>query len=130
MKDKPGLVQHGVIRSPLADWETAPEPSEAAQSYRRTGTALNEAVTAYAALILSDGLTGWKYDKERQQVLCCMYRLSVFATGGSVDLRSGAVISRAETDRAVITAAIQRLIARDISLPLTAQEFEDLGVQE
>jgi hypothetical protein len=85
----------------------------------RTGTALNNAVTAYAALILADGLTGWKYDRERQQVLCCMYRLSVYATGGS-----------AETDRAVITAAVKRLIARDISLPLTGEEYAELGVQE
>jgi hypothetical protein len=96
-----------------------PEPSEAVQSYRRTGTALNEAVTAYAALVMTDGLTGWKYDLERQQVLACMYRLSVFATGES-----------AESDRAVITAAVKRLIARDVSLPLTAQEFTELGVQE
>jgi hypothetical protein len=98
---------------------TALSESEAVRSYRRTGTALNETVTAYAALILSDGLTGWKYDRERQQLLCCMYRLSAFATGES-----------AETDRAVITAAVKRLIARDVSLPLTAQEFVELGVQE
>ena len=79
----------------------------------------NEAVTAYAALVLTDGLTGWKFDLERQSVLCCLYRLSAFATGES-----------AETDRAVITAAGKRLIARDVSLPLTAQEFVELGVQE
>ena len=82
-------------------------------------TALNETVSAYAALILADGLTGWKYDLERQQLLCCLYRLAAFATGES-----------AATDRAVITAAVKRLIARDISLPLTAQEFTELGVQE
>ena len=108
----------------------SPEPSDAVRSYRRTGTALNEAISAYAALILADGLTGWgldsreqcivwKYDLERQQLLCCMYRLSVFATGES-----------AESDRAVITAAVKRLIARDVSLPLTAQEFTELGVEE
>ena len=97
----------------------SPEPSDAVRSYRRTGTALNEAINAYASLVLTDGLTGWKYDLERQKVLACMYRLSVFATGES-----------AESDRAVITAAVKRLIARDVSLPLTAQEFTELGVEE
>ena len=96
-----------------------PEPSEEVRSYRRTGTALNAAVSAYAALVLADGLTGWKYDLERQSVLCCLYRLSAFATGDA-----------AESDRAVITAAVKRLIARDVSLPLTAQEFTELGVKE
>jgi len=82
-------------------------------------TALNETVTAYAALVMTDGLTGWKYAIERQQVLACMFRLAAFATGES-----------AETDRAVITAAVKRLIARDVSLPLTAEEFTELGVEE
>ena len=82
-----------------------------------SGTALNETVSAYAALILADGLTGWKYDRERQQLLCCMYRLSAFAVDAC-------------DDGAVITAAVKRLIARDISLPLTAEEFVELGVQE
>ena len=82
-------------------------------------TALNETVSAYAALVLTDGLSGWKYDLERQQVLACMFRLSAFATGAT-----------AESDRVVIAAAVKRLIARDISLPLTAQEFVELGVQE
>ena len=110
--------------------DQATEPSEAVRSYRRTGTALNEAISAYAALILADGLTGWG-DVERRtrgvrfpQVaypdhVCCMYRLSAFATGDT-----------AESDRAVITAAVKRLIARDVSLPLTAQEFTELGVEE
>ena len=102
-----------------------PEPNEPGPNETvrialwRTGTALNEAVTAYAALVLTDGLSGWKYDIERQQVLACMYRLSAFATGES-----------AESDRAVITAAVKRLIARDVSLPLTAQEFVELGVPQ
>ena len=93
--------------------------SEEVRSYRRTGTALNETVSAYAALILADGLTGWKYDLERQQLLCCLYRLSAFATGDA-----------AESDRVVIAAVVKRLIARDVSLPLTTDEFAELGVQE
>ena len=95
-----------------------PGPNETARiAHWRTGTALNETVSAYAALILSDGLTGWKYDRERQQLLCCMYRLSAFAVDAC-------------DDGAVIAAAVKRLIARDVSLPLTAQEFTELGVQE
>ena len=97
------------------------EPGNMAVSCHSRQDRASIAISAYADLLTDEGTgSGWRWFPSRQACLVAMWRLA---------LARDKATEQEWRDKAVITAAVKRLIARDISLPLNAKELVELGVE-
>lgn len=85
---------------------------------------VSDAIQAYASMVLDDGTgSSWRFEPAKKAALIAMWRLS--ESIGMVDFRPYAS-PEYPASCGVIDAAVRRLLALDIDLPLTETEREGL----
>ena len=85
---------------------------------------VSDVIEAYASMVLDDGTgSSWRFEPAKKAALIAMWRLS--GSIGMVDFRPYAS-PEYPASCGVIDAAVRRLLALDIDLPLTETEREGL----